>query len=145
MTIISQIKECSEKVSLKAVCEQMGRTPEWIPGLVLRADEYECGFYKKRIRFSMHKKHHSLCIGLHRLGSSGFLASDGINQVLPLSTAPLIRPSLQSLETRLLVIFHISAISDVVRYSMNYPLKTHYLSLSVFLRRNIFNKLNMLL
>lgn len=41
------IIECSEKVSLKAVCEQMGRTPEWIPGLVLRADGYECGFYKK--------------------------------------------------------------------------------------------------
>ena len=41
------IIECSKKVSLKAVCEQMGRTPEWIPGLVLRADGYECGFYKK--------------------------------------------------------------------------------------------------
>ena len=41
------IIECSEKVSLNAVCEQMGRTPEWIPGLVLRADGYECGFYKK--------------------------------------------------------------------------------------------------
>ena len=41
------IIECSEKVSLKAVCEQMGRTPKWIPGLVLRADGYECGFYKK--------------------------------------------------------------------------------------------------
>lgn len=41
------IIECSEKVSLKAVCEQMGRTPEWIPGLVLRADGYECRFYKK--------------------------------------------------------------------------------------------------
>ena len=41
------IIECSEKVSLKAVCEQMGRTPEWILGLTLRADGYECGFYKK--------------------------------------------------------------------------------------------------
>ena len=41
------IIECSEKVSLEAVCKQMGRTPEWIPGLVLRADGYECGFYKK--------------------------------------------------------------------------------------------------
>lgn len=41
------IIECSEKVSLKAVCEQMGRTPEWIPRLVLRADGYECLFYKK--------------------------------------------------------------------------------------------------
>lgn len=25
------IIECSKSVSLKAVCEQMGRTPEWIP------------------------------------------------------------------------------------------------------------------
>ena len=41
------IIECSEKVSLEAVCKQMGRTPKWIPGLVLRADGYECGFYKK--------------------------------------------------------------------------------------------------
>ena len=41
------IIECSEKVSLKAVCEQMGRTPKWITGLPLRADGYECGFYKK--------------------------------------------------------------------------------------------------
>lgn len=41
------IIECSEKVSLKAVCEQMGRTPGWIPELVLRADGYECLFYKK--------------------------------------------------------------------------------------------------
>lgn len=41
------IIECSKNVSLDAVCEQMGRTPKWIPGLVLRADGYECGFYKK--------------------------------------------------------------------------------------------------
>lgn len=41
------IIECSEEVSLEKICEQMGRTPEWIPGLVLRADGYECGFYKK--------------------------------------------------------------------------------------------------
>lgn len=41
------IIECSENVSLDAVCEQMGRTPTWISGLPLRADGYECGFYKK--------------------------------------------------------------------------------------------------
>ena len=34
-------------VSLEAVCEQMGRTPPWMPGLKLRADGYECRFYKK--------------------------------------------------------------------------------------------------
>ena len=41
------IIECSEDVSLDAICEQMGRTPPWIPGLLLRADGYECDFYKK--------------------------------------------------------------------------------------------------
>lgn len=41
------IIECSTGVSLDAVCEQMGRTPPWIAGLLLRADGYECEFYKK--------------------------------------------------------------------------------------------------
>jgi DNA polymerase len=41
------IIECSMGVSLYAVCEQMGRTPHWISGLLLRADGYECSFYKK--------------------------------------------------------------------------------------------------
>lgn len=41
------IIECGMGVSLDAVCEQMGRTPAWIPGLLLRADGYECSFYKK--------------------------------------------------------------------------------------------------
>lgn len=41
------IIECDRRVSLAAVCEQMGRTPPWAPGLILRADGYECGFYKK--------------------------------------------------------------------------------------------------
>ncbi len=41
------IIECREDVSLDAVCEQMGRTPPWIPGLLLRADGYICNFYQK--------------------------------------------------------------------------------------------------
>ena len=41
------IIECSMGVSLEVVCEQMGRTPPWISGLLLRADGYECSFYKK--------------------------------------------------------------------------------------------------
>lgn len=41
------IIECSMDVSLDAVCEQMGRTPPWIPGLKLRADGYETMFYRK--------------------------------------------------------------------------------------------------
>lgn len=41
------IIECDEKMSLSAVCEQMSRTPPWVKGLLLRADGYECDFYKK--------------------------------------------------------------------------------------------------
>ena len=41
------IIECDRRVSLAAVCEQMGRTPPWAEGLLLRADGYECDFYKK--------------------------------------------------------------------------------------------------
>ncbi len=41
------IIECSKDVSVDAICGQMGRTPPWIPGLLLRADGYECEFYKK--------------------------------------------------------------------------------------------------
>lgn len=42
------IIECDPRVSLKAICEQMGRTPPWIKGLLLRADGYECEFYQKQ-------------------------------------------------------------------------------------------------
>ncbi len=41
------IIECREDASLSAICEQMGRTPPWAEGLVLRADGYETKFYKK--------------------------------------------------------------------------------------------------
>ena len=41
------IIECPKAVSLKAICDQMGRTPPWIEGLTLRADGYETVFYKK--------------------------------------------------------------------------------------------------
>ncbi|PKN97151.1 MAG: hypothetical protein CVU43_17720 [Chloroflexi bacterium HGW-Chloroflexi-5] len=39
--------EADPQMSLKAVCEQMGRTPPWARGLLLRADGYETDFYKK--------------------------------------------------------------------------------------------------
>ena len=42
------IIECSPDVSLQAICEQMGRTPPWLPGIELRADGYECQFYQKQ-------------------------------------------------------------------------------------------------
>ena len=41
------IIECSPGVSLDAICEQMGRTPPWLPGIKLRADGYETMFYRK--------------------------------------------------------------------------------------------------
>lgn len=41
------IIECRKDVSLAAICEQMGRTPPWAEGLVLRTDGYETMFYKK--------------------------------------------------------------------------------------------------
>ncbi len=41
------IIECSMGVDLGVVCEQMGRTPPWAKGLLLRADGYECDFYQK--------------------------------------------------------------------------------------------------
>ena len=41
------IIECSPGVSLEAVCGQMGRTPPWAEGLLLRADGYVTPFYKK--------------------------------------------------------------------------------------------------
>lgn len=41
------IIECSKNVSLDAICKQMGRTPPWISGILLRADGYETEFYKK--------------------------------------------------------------------------------------------------
>ena len=42
------IIECDPGVSLQSVCDQMGRTPPWLPGLELRADGYECMFYQKQ-------------------------------------------------------------------------------------------------
>lgn len=41
------IIECSKDVSVDAICQQMGRTPPWAEGLILRADGYECEFYQK--------------------------------------------------------------------------------------------------
>lgn len=39
--------EADPCMSLDAVCEQMGRTPPWAKGLLLRADGYATPFYKK--------------------------------------------------------------------------------------------------
>ena len=39
--------EADRRMSLQAVCDQMGRTPPWAKWLQLRADGYETDFYKK--------------------------------------------------------------------------------------------------
>lgn len=39
--------EADSQLSLNAVCEQIGQTPPWAKGLLLRADGYETDFYKK--------------------------------------------------------------------------------------------------
>ena len=41
------IIEAPKDMSLEEVCQQMARTPKWADGLILRADGYECDFYKK--------------------------------------------------------------------------------------------------
>ena len=41
------IIEAPKDMSLEEVCQQMARTPKWAKCLILRADGYECEFYKK--------------------------------------------------------------------------------------------------
>ena len=41
------IIECSPNVDLNVICKQMGRSPDWMPDILLRADGYETMFYKK--------------------------------------------------------------------------------------------------
>ena len=41
------IIEADSSVSLDAVCARMAAVPSWADGLVLRADGYQCSFYKK--------------------------------------------------------------------------------------------------
>lgn len=39
--------EADKRMSLDVVCQQMSRTPPWAKGLLLKADGYECEFYRK--------------------------------------------------------------------------------------------------
>ena len=39
--------EADPRMSVKAVCKQMSRTPEWASGLILDADGFTCRFYQK--------------------------------------------------------------------------------------------------
>nr|WP_322354513.1 hypothetical protein [Dehalococcoides sp.] len=39
--------EADQAISTASICQQMGQTPSWAKGLLLRADGYETAFYKK--------------------------------------------------------------------------------------------------
>ena len=41
------IIECSQDVDVKAICDQMSRSPDWMPDILLRADGYETVYYQK--------------------------------------------------------------------------------------------------
>lgn len=41
------IIECGMDTPLDSICSQMGQTPDWIRGLLLRADGYETPYYRK--------------------------------------------------------------------------------------------------
>lgn len=41
------IIECDKKVSLEDICKDMGKTPPWAKVLILKAEGYECSFYRK--------------------------------------------------------------------------------------------------
>ena len=41
------IIECKEEVSLKELCEEMGKVPEWFKGILLRSDGYTTQWYRK--------------------------------------------------------------------------------------------------
>ena len=41
------IIECPKDTKLDEICQQIAITPDWAKGLLLRADGYECSFYKK--------------------------------------------------------------------------------------------------
>ena len=47
VTIYVLVSDASKDTKLDEICQQMAITPDWAKGLLLRADGYECSFYKK--------------------------------------------------------------------------------------------------
>ena len=41
------IIECPKDVTVEQISDAMAKTPAWAEGLLLRADGYECEYYKK--------------------------------------------------------------------------------------------------
>ena len=41
------IIECNQDVDYKSICNVMGKSPDWMPDILIRGDGYETNFYKK--------------------------------------------------------------------------------------------------
>ena len=41
------IIECGPEVSVQSLCDIMSRSPDWMPGILIRGDGYQCDFYQK--------------------------------------------------------------------------------------------------
>lgn len=41
------IIECSSEISVQNLCDIMSRSPDWMPGILIRGDGYQCDFYQK--------------------------------------------------------------------------------------------------
>lgn len=41
------IIECSLEVSVQSLCDIMSRSPDWMPGILIRGDGFQCDFYPK--------------------------------------------------------------------------------------------------
>ena len=41
------IIECSSEISVQSLCDIMSRSPDWMPGILIRGDGYQCDFYQK--------------------------------------------------------------------------------------------------
>ena len=41
------IIETGPEDTVETICAEMGKCPEWADGLILRADGYECEYYRK--------------------------------------------------------------------------------------------------
>ena len=41
------VVEAEENVTVKEICDIMGQKIEWVPGLILKAEGFETGYYMK--------------------------------------------------------------------------------------------------
>lgn len=44
------IIECSEDADVSSITSVMGKSPDWMPDILIRSDGYETKFYKKRLK-----------------------------------------------------------------------------------------------